>query len=268
MVKKYKYFYILIALFILSRLLFIFFTPYASFGEERRIGTIGHDLVFEKGLRIPFWAYLDSAHSGGSIFSGLAAVPFYIIFGDRYLALKITALFFSLLTVLLWYRLLFPEIKKSSFFFPLFLLFFSFSIPNYLEKSVLLMGNANEIIFFNALVISYFWKINNNLKPKALDYLLLGIVSGFSFWVQFMNSYLFLAIIIALLVTKRFTQALKYIFLLFAGFLLGAFPLWVYNFLYQWITLVVDTGGISFSFLNLEKLKNLLLTDLPASFHF
>jgi hypothetical protein len=260
---------ILIIIFVLSRFMFLFFTPYTYYSEEAKIGSIGHDIVFEKNLRLPFWGYLDSPHAGGSLFSGLIAIPFYYIFGDKYLALKITALIFSLFTLALWYKLFLYETKeRRAFILLLLLIIFSFATPHYVQKSVILAGNTVELMFFNTLIIFYFWKIKNNPAASSFNYFLLGILSGFSFWVQFMSFYLFLTIILTLLITERFRNTINHYINLIIGFLLGVLPLWVYNFLYKWATFTADPRAkIYFSF-NPRKLIDLLFVDLPASFHF
>ena len=267
--QKYSRFFIIIVVFIFTRFLFIFFTPYAYYNEEAKIGSLGHDILFEKGLRLPFWGYLDSPHSGGSIFSGLVAVPFYYIFGNRYLALKMAALFFSLLTIVLWYRLILSEAGEKRYIYILFLIFFIFATPHYVQKSVILAGNTVELMFFNILVISCFWKIKKNLVIKPISYFFLGLLCGFSFWVQFMSFYFFLAIILTLFITERFKQATFQVFYILIGFSLGMLPLWIYNFQYKWVTLThiqaVERGFFSF---DSSKLKYFLFADLPKSFHF
>lgn len=258
---------IITAAFILTRLLFLTWAPYAYYDEEAKIGSIGHDLVFEHGLKLPFWCYLDSPHSGGSLFSGLAAIPFYLILGDRYLALKMTALFFSLLTVLLWFRLLAREIKADKLKVFYFLMLFSFATPHYVQKSVILAGNTVELMFFNILVILLFWKAIHDKRQAPANYLLLGIVCGFSLWVQFMSAYLILSLIIFMLLAEGVRSSICSIFLIFAGAIIGALPLWIYNIQYDWPTLTANAIRVSFV-PNLSKLKSLLFIDLPASFHF
>ena len=121
---------IIVIVFTMARFLFLFFTPYSYYNEEAKIGSIGHDLVFENELKLPFWCYLDSPHAGGSLFSGLAAVPFYLVFGDKYLSLKIAALTFSLLALIIWYKVLTLEIRNRKFLFIPFLILFSFATPH------------------------------------------------------------------------------------------------------------------------------------------
>jgi hypothetical protein len=266
---KLKIDYLVISfVFIFSRILFLFFTPYSFYNEEAKIGSIGHDLIFKHKLLLPFWGYLDSPHSGGSLFSGLIATPFYLIFGDRYLALKATALVLSMLTVFIWYRLISTELREQKRFFIPFLLFFTFATPHYVQKSVILAGNTVELMFFNALIIYYFWRIKNNTSGVYRPYFFLGILCGFSFWVQFMSFYLFFTIIITILFLGRFKMQIYRIVFLVVGFILGALPLWIYNFNYRWATLTTymnSSVGVS---LDGHKLGKLLFFDLPASFHF
>jgi hypothetical protein len=262
-------YFIISLILICSRILFLFFTPYAFYNEEAKIGSIGHDIIFHKKLLLPFWGYLDSPHSGGSLFSGLLAIPFYLILGDRYLVLKVTALVFSVLTVFIWHRLISFEFKGKKRFFIFFLLFFTFATPHYLQKSVVLAGNTVELMFFDALAIYYFWRIRNNTIGVFRNHFLLGVICGFSFWIQFMSFYLFLTVIITLFITgvsnKRTVQKVLSIL---CGFMLGVLPLWIYNVLYKWPSFTADKhAGIHFIF-TLTKLKHFLLIDMPASYHF
>lgn len=266
--RKYFDYFILVIIFILSRLLFLFFTPFAYYDEEAKIGSIGHDIVFNKGLRIPFWGYLDSPHSGGSIFSGLLTIPFYYIFGDKYSALKMAALVFSFFTLVLWYRLLSSETERRKETIILSLIFFSFAVPHYVQKSVILVGNTVELMFFNILVISYFWKIKKNPDIIPISYFFLGMLCGFSFWIQFMSFYLFLAIILTLFITEKFKTVINHCVYLIIGFLLGALPLWIYNLQYRWAIFTADPRSQMYFSFNLSKLRNFLSVDLPASFHF
>lgn len=269
-VNKREYFRIsiIIVIFIFSRLLFLFFTPYAYYGEEAKIGTIGHDIVFEKQLKLPFWGYLDSPHAGGSLFSGLAAIPFYFIFGDRYLALKLTALTFSLLSLILWYKLLSSETKAPKETFILSLIFFTFATPHYVQKSVVIGGSAG-LMFFNILTIFYFWKIRKDISANNRSYFLLGCLCGFAFWVNFMSFYLFLTTVLILYLIKKFNTVIIHTLYLIIGFVLGALPLWIYNLQYQWASLTADARGYYMHFcFDITKLKHLVFIDLPASFHF
>jgi hypothetical protein len=258
-----------ILIFILSRLCFLFFTPYSLYVEEAKIGSIGHDILFGGGLRLPFWGYLDSPHAGGSIFSGLFAIPFYCIFGDKYLALKVAALFISILTLLFWYKLLASEINDRNKFLIPFLACFVFATPHFVQKSIILIGNTAELMFFNVLAISYFCKIKREAVTLPIKYFYLGIICGFSFWIQFMSFYLFLAIIFTFFISGpfRITTAKKFLFIV-GGFMFGALPLWIYNILYKWATFTTDSRvGVRFMFA-LSKLRHFMFIDMPASFHF
>ena len=259
---------LIIFIFIALRFLFICFTPYSFNCEEAKTASLGCDLIFENGLKLPVWGYMDSPHSGGSLLAGISAIPFYCIFGNRYLALKITALSYSVVTVILWYILISHEIKnRKKYFFLVFLILFSFGVPHYFQKTVILIGNTVELMFFNALVIFYFWRIKNNIFLDKKRLFLLGAICGFSFWVQFLSLYLFITIILFLLLTKQLKSVMRYLPYLLTGFIFGTLPLWIYNVQYNWATFTADHQSLGFSF-SLEKFRKIILIDIPASFHF
>jgi len=135
---------VLFSSFILIRLCFIFFSPYTYYCEEAKQGNLGMALL-EGERDIPFWLYLDSPHAGGSIAAGLIVTPFYLIFGDSYLALKMCSLMFSILSLYIIYILLLKYYDNS--IITVIMAFFVLSTPHYLQKSLILIGNTNLFIF-------------------------------------------------------------------------------------------------------------------------
>ncbi len=96
---------ILICLFILVRLtVLLSCMDKLSDLEELYHGTIAHEII--SGPAIPLWEYLDykvEYFPGGSLTAGILAVPFFLIFGHTYTALKLVGLTFALGTFILWF---------------------------------------------------------------------------------------------------------------------------------------------------------------------
>ena len=77
-----------------------------------------------------------------------------------------------------------------------------------------------------------------------------------------------ITIVFFLLCTKKIKEVLVTGVYLVSGFLIGAFPLWIYNALYHGATFTADIRPRVTVIMHFDKLKKLLCTDIPASFHF
>lgn len=266
--KKIPFLTIIFSFFVITRLIFVFFSPHTFYDEEAKEGSLGYDLL-TGGLRIPFWGYLDSPHAGGSIFTALVAVPFYLVFGKNYLALKLTALAFSLITLATIYLYLFPQYKQK-LILPL-LLFFVISTPHYLEKSIVHIGNIVEPILIIFLTLIFIDRIFRKDQKNFVNFAILGLLCGFGLWIQYIQLGAIIALFIIwflkdkLFLTKRF-------FWVFLGFLLlGLSPFIAYNLEYKFASFtadfsinfaVVDTSVQSF----LDRLILFFTYWLPQSF--
>ena len=177
----------------MTRLIFIFTSPYAYHSEEVKVTSLAVDLIRGK-LRLPFFGYLDSPHSGGSIFAAISAIPFFLILGNTYLAQKITALIFSLLTFILFLRLF----KKNypMIFVYLLGLFFCFSTPHYIQKSVMHEGDPVDLILFLTFAIYIFYNIFFENKKGLLNFFNFGVVCGFGFWLHYGQSTVIVTLLI------------------------------------------------------------------------
>lgn len=269
--RKRKIFYLLIVLscFVIARLIFIFFSPHAFCEEEIKTGSLGYDLL-TGGLKIPFWGYLDSPHSGGSIFAALTAIPFSLVFGKIDLSLKLTALAFSLATGAIVFLVLFPRYKRSVIF-PFFL-FFVVSTPHYLQKSVVLMGNVVEPIFFVLLSLVFIEKIFIKKEESFFNFALLGFICGFGLWIQYVQFGVIITLFIIWFLKDRlfFTRKVFLVFLVF--FLFGLFPFIAYNWEYKLASFTADFS-INTTIANtniqifLRRLIFFFVYWLPQSFH-
>lgn len=268
--NKDKYFFLgLIFFYILVRLVFIATSPYSFYEEEQKPGSLGYDLL-TGGLRMPFWGYLDSPHAGGSIFTALAAVPFYLVFGKNYLALKLTALAFSLIAFAVIYLYLFLLYSKK-IVLPLFL-FFVISTPHYLQKSMVHIGNIVEPILIILITLIFIDKIFRKSQKNPVNLFILGFLCGFGFWVQYIQlTVIILLFLIWFLSDKTFFLKKEFFYFL-AFFLIGLLPFIVYNFQYNFASFTSDyfltTEIFAFSLKNFARRVYLFFTLwLPQSFH-
>jgi len=100
--RKDPLFITLITLFLLLRLLLLFFgiEPF-TYREEFYRGTIAKEL--REGLKFPFIEYRADDYQGGSLVVGSLAVPFFFLFGPNLISLKLVGLLFSLGSFILLY---------------------------------------------------------------------------------------------------------------------------------------------------------------------
>lgn len=177
MIKDKKIIFIIVALgYLLTHLAFLFFSPFAYYHEDNKVASLGQDLLSGR-LRLPFWLYMDSPHSGGSIFSSLISIPFYLIFGSNYLALKFTGLFLSLLIFVILLNFLYSQYGKK-IILP-FSLLFIFPPPNLLIHRLIRIGNNSELVLFIVLsLITAFYFF----KKKAKNSRLAGVLGFLCGW--------------------------------------------------------------------------------------
>jgi len=271
-------------LFFFTRLLLVFFSSHVYLADELKQVPLGMELARGK-LTLPFWCYQYSPHAGGSIFAGLSLVPFICIFGEKYLAVKITALCYSLLTLYVIFSIL-KKYYPCKHIVPPLVIFFVFSAPHYLQKSLSLLGNVVELI---VIAFLFLWLIERVViagRERRLYYLILGIVAGFGAWVQ----YIFVAFILAFLifwVVRRGASIFRCAFWFFlAGCLLGFLPWIVYNCSYEFASINFDMHFSScflsgealgagarglpwpFCLMSVRQFMDVLSIDLPRSFHF
>lgn len=266
--KKTLFLLIILSFFVITRLIFVSFSPYTFYDEEAKEGSLGYDLL-TGGLRIPFWGYLDSPHAGGSVFTALVAVPFYLIFGKNYLALKLTALTFSLVTLAVIYFYLFPQYKER-LVLPL-LLFFVISTPHYLQKSVVHIGNIVEPILIIFLTLIFIDKIFRKKQKNFVNFAILGFLCGFGLWVQYIQVGAIVTLLIIWFLKERLFFIKKSFWVFFGFFILGFSPFIAYNLEYKFASFTADfsinTSVVDISLQSFFKRLILFFTYwLPQSF--
>lgn len=272
--KNSIYLCILILFYIIVRLLLIFYSPFVYLNEEIKQISLPIDILRGK-LSIPYWCYMDSPHSGGSLFTQITLLPFMIFFGKYYLALKIAALTYSVLTFLLIILLLRKYYSLENIFFPLFLLFV-FSTPHYLQKSLLLTGNTVELIFFIFLFIYLTDRYLIEGKSDKYSYFLLGLIAGLGCWVQYVFSLFVLSFLLCWIRNQGLKIFKSSFWHFLAGIILGFSPWIIYNSIYGFPSIYADVrvtplllSGDSFDFkISVLNFENFIVKDLPRGFHF
>jgi len=280
---------ILIFLFIITRVIFILKYEYIFYDEEVKPASMASDLYYFGKLKIPFFMYLDSPHSGGGLINSLLLIPIFFINSPKVLSIKILGLIISLS----WFFILlkiFGKIFKSEFqksekkelqknnFFLIFLIIplFIISSPHLLYKSTIIIGNTN--LFILMIILSLFFIINYYKLNFTKFLFLFGIFNGLALYSNY--SYVSILIVNLLFVintiikTKIVKNYSKFkLFLIFcSGFLIGLLPFIVYNITYKLPSIFADSSIAhsyippSFKFM-LNRFIEILLS-LIQSYHF
>ena len=220
----------LLLLFVATRVLFLLFAhPHFFFGvEELARGVLAHDIISGNKL-LPLYTYQIDHYSGGSLVVGVLAAPFFWILGPSVFALKLVALLFFTVTLMIWYLIGLRYFNRTVAV--LFSLLFIFAPPPFIRLSVLTMGFHTESVFFTAITILILYKILFSGTKNDRLYLVLGLFCGLGLWF----AYIFGITLVCVLICW-FSHDQKFLlkkgFLLFCvGFLIGFTPWIVYNFL-------------------------------------
>ncbi len=281
--NKFFILVVLVCLFLAFRLAVLFGSLDKLYEpEELYRGTIAHEII--NGALIPITEYLDykvEYFPGGTLVVGIMAVPFFLIFGHTYIALKLVGLLFSLGTFILWYLFLFNFLSKRAAIISALLLIFC--PPFYTKTSLITWGAHPEANLFTIAAIFIFYLIffqdgKNGItdiyQAKKKYFFMLGILSGFALWfVQtFLVTFIFIFLFWFIFDKRIFLRRVFYILSL--GFLIGSIPAIFYVFLNGGKVFLIS-GKIPFldiMFVDLNKILDkilfLFLYDLPRSFLF
>ncbi len=267
---------LLIILFLIIRLA-VLFTALDKLYEPEELyrGTIAREIIH--GPLIPLWDYLDykvEYFPGGTLVVGILAVPFFFLFGQTYIALKLVGLSFSLFTFVCWFLFLDRFFSRRAAV--LSALLFIFPMPFYTKSSLVTWGSHPEANLFAILGLYVFYVIFlNNQGQDRKQFLFLGAISGFGLW--FIQTYLvaLLFIFTAWFIFDKRLFLRKAFFIFCAGFSLGFSPGILYEFAAKRADTLLINGKAFFSDLLISdlniipsKLVKLFICDLPNSFLF
>ncbi len=153
-------------------------------------------------LRGHFSAFYCGQDYMGS-FQSLAAAPFMLILGASPLALRVTAIVEGLVVILCWKWLLRRwGIPKAWFFFAFL---FAFPPEFFATWSIRSRGGI-EILLFGSLWLMVLTSITTSPKPFEREtawWLLLGILTGLSWWTNQLIVFFFIPAVLAFLLVKE-----------------------------------------------------------------
>ena len=240
--------FLLAIVFLLTRILHLFYCFPEPFTEELLRGTIAKELI--EGLKIPFFDYAADHYSGGSLIYGVCTVPLFLLFGKSVFVLRLTALLFQCGAFITWYCFMKRFFDKKAAFYATLLYLFS---PPYLTLyAMYAMGIHAESLFFTVVGLFLLFRILYDGKHPLRDAACLGLVTGFGTYFSYQQVASLASFILFWFYVDRRVLEKKtfYLFLLF--FLIGFSPWFAYNSLYH--LQGIDHAKEAFAYSYVERL--------------
>ncbi len=243
-IKKNRKLILLILLFVylLTRLFFLFSINLFN-EEECRVGTITKELII--GPHFPLFDFLSifSTHYTGRLFEGFLAVPFYFLFGESGISVKLMFLTFSLGILYLVYLFLDRFFSRRAAIICALLMIFS--IPVYTLSTLSQGGPHIESVFFDILIMFLFYNIFFYNKHNIKSFVLFGLVSGFAIFVNLTSLVMiFTCLLFWFIFDKKFFFKRNF-FLFLSSLFLGSIPWIYYNITHSLRGLYFSTGNKS-----------------------
>lgn len=248
----------LLILFVALRLLALLSGGMHAFEvEELYRGVIAREMI--SGLKMPLWDYQADHYSGGSLLTGLAAAPFFLLFGPSLFSLKLAPFLFALLTlVFLWIFMKRNFGTEAAFFAALF---FILAPPSFVRLSLVAMGFHSESILFSILTLYFFYRYFYE-DQKEMFLFLFGLASGLGFWFTHITIILPASCLGAwLILDPRSLFNRRNLVILSAGGFFGLVPWFLYNFTH-------DFEGFGFIVKNLLNSTKTVDEATPSVFRF
>ncbi len=229
MIRSKSILIVLILFFLLLRLSLLLFCVdnLCLYGpEEKWRGTIARDLIH--GLKMPFFEYRADNYSGGSLAVGIITVPFFILFGENIISLKLTGILFFGLTLICLY--LFCDKFFNRRIAVVTSLLFILPPQIFTIHSLSVMGFHSESILFSIILIFLFYQIFYNQRISCPYFFLFGLVAGLGLWFTYIFSVTLLTCLLFWFSFDRKFVLRKYFYVFLFGFFIGFSPWLWFNF--------------------------------------
>jgi len=268
-VKKYTL-VTLVLFYITARLVVLFFSPYLYDPEESYRGSVAKEIL--DGSRFNLFELQYEPHEGGSLLVSVVAALFFKIFGISTISLKLVALSFSTLTLVLLFFFMKDYFGEKIAAIAAVLL--TLAPPFYAVFNLVTLGDYTEASFAMAILYLFF-KIVHSGKRGPLWLAAFGFLCGFSIWFSYANLVIAAACFAYWLLLDRhfFLKRGFAVVLLFV--LVGLSPWFYYNFTHSFAGLNKLCGAFESSHSIIEKLKvmranfrDLSPHIMPAAFRF
>lgn len=261
----------LVAAVVGGRVILLYWSEFVYDEEEYKTGSIAY-LIME-GPQLPLLEYQPGDYEGGTLFFGLLTIPFFFLFGQNYLALKLVALLTTLITALA--ATLYARrhggpaaaiATGALFILPPVVM---------LQIGLLPWGNYAENAMLSLVMLLAASHLYATARPSLWKHALFGFGLGFGVWIHygFLVTVVWLAIL-GWLARPRGMGGRQILAMLTGA--LGGFTPWIaYNATHHWwglgrfgdalrgpghpgARLIAGAG----------RLWGLLTVDLPAGLHF
>jgi hypothetical protein len=234
-ISRYKYLLGLTLLYLAVRVTILFCAiDKVALDEELYRGNVAKELI--AGASFPFFDYQRSEYEGGSLVTGVLAIPFFLLFGEKLISLKLAGLSIGAGLFMLWY--LFLERFFSRRIAVLASLLLIVPPPPYLKASISSFGAQYEVNFFTILAAFIFYQVFFVKKRKSL-FGLLGAVCGFGLFYHYGFFPTVVTIILFWYVFDKKFLLKNEFFIFAAGFLAGFAPWIWYNLTHHFQGLII-----------------------------
>lgn len=229
--QKHLLWILIFALFLSLRLLLLH-TNFEScvWTEELYRGTIAREII--DGPKTFLLNYQADGYDGGSLVMGIAAVPFFLLLGPSYFALKCAGLLFSFITlagiILLFCRFFgFAHAITAA-------LLYTFAPPTFFKLGLVTIGSHPESTAFSIFMLYFFYALTASERPKTAPILGLGLSAGLGCWFTSITGITVITLLISwpLMHPKKISRT--QLMILAAAFLAGTIPWWIYNAQHEW----------------------------------
>lgn len=195
------------------------------YGEELAKGAAAKAML--DGVGVEHWQKVYVYHEGGGFVVTHLKALFFVLVGENVLAHKLAALLVTSVVLLAGLRLVREAFGERAAL--VFGLFFVFAPAAFLRFSLLSLGTHFEALLFLALVAHCTLRVAERERPRARDWLSLGLAAGFGLYFSLQTAPAIgaSALYLALFARRRFSP--RSVALALAGFAAGVAP-WLFFF--------------------------------------
>lgn len=193
-------------------------------GEEPYVGTIALGII--EGWAIPPWDFQATSYFGGPIVAAVLALPFFILFGSKIIALLSTSIFLHCLGLIFTFLLVEKYFNRRAAI--LSCIFYTLSPPLFMVRSLIINGAHTEAATFNIFLFFIFLNIIYS-NASIINFILLGFFSGISVWYSYLNIITIITYQFIWFIKDRIFFLRKKYFLYLLSFILGFIPWYLYN---------------------------------------
>lgn|GEM_PF-6893351 len=223
--KKYRTLAIILAVFLLTRIIVLLTSIDVLFNsEDLSMGAVAREII--SGAHLPLFEYSYLTYSGGMLVVGILAVPFFLVFGPTYFALKLVPLAFSTATLALLYLFCRDFFNRRTAVIVAFLYIFSSAV--WCAFTVYAGFHVESLVFSMAAVYLSFLMIFKGKRGPARCFFL-GLLCGFGTYFSYTTIVVWavLAAVWAIHEPAFFRRRGFYVML--GGFIVGFSPWIAYN---------------------------------------